>query len=473
MKKGKRKNFVIKILKIQTWITILFIVAYAITLSLGTKENFFTDLYDKRQVASAMITATMRIFGPPSKVSVSGSVFCDKNGRSAIKLEWPLATDATSYDIWRRGEDLVSGLKDNFFVDINVIAKETYLYKVISSGPAGVSVSDAITVVAKNCTTSGESFVVVNVFEGKNLSQIKGIPSTKNKKPVFQGQTNIPFAIIEAEIHSSNIVYGTTQANVNGYWKWSLPVKISSGLHELRIKAIDPNNPNNIASSYLIFKIVKEGSDEIKDNKVVDDVPGKEDPPNNIQSKLETPKEKPFDLDVSVENSAGNDIRIKSANVYSRVYRGKNIKAKIEFSGSIKENSSIEVNYKLIDSDGEVVTQYSEESILGENLTIEKSIPSSLDLKLGKYKLIISATINDVTVSDESSIFLKEQPLIKINETDYLTYDDLISNLSWLIIGSATILSLFSIATFMELYLCKRAKVHITGRILKKKGFIK
>ncbi|MGW8184551.1 MAG: hypothetical protein ACWGHO_00385 [Candidatus Moraniibacteriota bacterium] len=468
MQNKKRKNFIIKILKIQTWITVLFVIAYLITLSLGTRETFFTDLYSKRQVASAVVSATIRIFGPPGKVAVSGNAFCDSNNESAIRLSWPLVTDATSYNIQRRGEELANELLDNFFVDTNVSARNSYLYKVIAKGPAGTSVSETTVVSAKKCALSEKSSINVSIFEGKNISQIKGTPNTKNKKPVFQGQTDIPFAVIETEVHSNNIVYGTTRANINGYWRWSLPVGISKGLHELYIKAVDPNDSDDGTSSYFVFKIVEEDVDKVKIDKITDIISSEENIIKDVQLKPEVQVEKPFDLNISVED----DANIEKVDIADEVYRGRDMKTTIGFGGALEKNSAIDVTYTLVDSDENVVMQYSKSTIVGENLTVEESIYPSLDLKLGKYKLVVSATVDGITISKESFVILRDLPLVKIGENSYLTYDDLVSNLSWLVIGSMSCLSFFSVASIREIYLYKRAKFHITEKVLKRKGFI-
>lgn len=470
MKNNKKKN-IIKILKIQAWITGLFLVAYLLVLSFGESGVFLADLNNKKRVAGAMVSATLRIFGPPEKPIIMGNATCNNEGSSVVNLNWVRVVDATVYDVYRNGELVASGLVDTFFIDRSISNNINYFYYLIAKGPAGEAVSEEVNFLTKNCKPIISPVINVSTFEGKNIS---GMPITNSKRPLFQGQTNMPFATVELEIHSDLVIYATIQANANGYWQWSPSADIPYGSHILYVKVVDNNDPTLFASNFLLFTIIKEisaenddESDEDKELRKTEIYPTAQDIIVASSQKDETVK--PFELNISLENS----VYIKGVSVVGEAYRGEDLKTLIEFDSlNMAVGSLIDINYVLIDSSGNTITQYSQQEILKEGLQVERMIPLPQELKLGRYEIEISATVGNMTVSNKSSFILRDRPLLKIGATTYLTYHDLVGNLSWLFIGSTSFLSFFSIAAMREHYLYKRAVFHITEKFLKRRGFI-
>lgn len=468
--KNKQRRTMLKIFKLQLWITMTFFLAYIISIGLGERGVFSSDLDNKKRVAGTAVSAMLRIFGPPEKPNVSGNASCGNEGFSIVNLRWNNVVDATTYDVYRNGEEIVSGLIDNFIVEENLASETLYKYYVVARGPAGSTTSDTKEFLTKKCRAPRTPFAGISTFEGIGLSQRNGPLITTNKKPLFQGQTSMPLAAVELEVHSNMVIYGTTQTNAEGYWQWSPLVNISRGPHRLSAKVIDLEDPTLVANTFLEFEIIEEAEIKIKeDEKNVEVIAGGSSQKNEpIEVPQERKNQKPFELDISIENKTV----ISGVKIAEEVYREEDLKATIEFNGMAKAGLPVDVSYALIDSDEKIVGQYYHQAFLNRGSRVEEIIPLPLDLKLGKYKLRVSATIGSATVDNESTFTLKEKPLLKIGAANFVTYPDLVNNLGWFFIASAVLLSFFSLLTLWEHHLYKQARFHVTEKVLKRRGFI-
>ncbi|MFA6183669.1 MAG: Ig-like domain-containing protein [Parcubacteria group bacterium] len=464
--KDKKNKIMLKIFKLQLWITILFFLAYAVSIIFGGREVFLSDLINKKKVAGATVSAMVRIFGPPEKPLVSVLAHCNGAGLSVISLNWSNAVDATSYDIYRNGEEIANGLVDNFYLDNNIAEESNYSYYVIARGPAGIATSDTSDVLSQKCVIPEIPFVSIGIFEGKNLSNISGTPTTNNRKPIFSGSTNFENSLVEIKVLGNQSVFSSTQSNQNGFWQWAPLSKLSWGNYIIYVQILDSGNGNVLATNELYFKIKEDKSDG-------DEKSNSHKQTNNLGEIGfdifdRTEPSKPFDFDISLEN----EVFIKGVTMVGEAYRGENIKAIIDFDSVNANNIPIEVSYALMDPDRKIVAQYLDKIILKEGLILEKSIALPFDLKLGKYKLKISTTVNNITVSNESSFILKDRPILKIGANTTISLNDLVSNLGWLAVASTSFLSFFSLLALWEYHLYKRATFHITENILKRKKFI-
>lgn len=458
-------------------------MAYIISIGLGEDGTFLSDLNNKKRVAGTAISAMLKIVGPPEKPLISGKTTCGNNGFSVVTLEWSNVADVLSYDVYRNEKEIASGLTDNFFKDESVLGDVRYTYYVVAKGPAGKSISDRKVFLTKKCRPAAP-FAKINVFDWENID---GVSITNSRRPAFQGQTNISRAKVELEIHSNAIIYATTQANSEGYWQWFSPVDISYGPHNLYVRIIDPNNPELTVDTSLAFEIIEKALEgtamainempaetkrikEKEDEKKIIENPPLEKKTQDISDLFSQANKtlRPFDFNVSITN----EISIKELNISNEAYRGENLKTHIEFSGMIKEDMPFDMIYTLVSPDKEIVAQYSQKIVLANGLAVEKTLPLPVNLKLGKYKLKISVAINDVTVSNEKFFVLKDKPVLKVGASTYITYPDLINNLSWIFIVSVIFLLFFLFLVIHEHYLSKKGRFHVTGKVLKRKGFI-
>jgi len=475
--KGKK---IIKIFKIQFWVTVFIFIAYGAVIVIGGKDVFLSELNNKRSVAGASVSALIRIIGPPKKPLISISTACTAQGNSYVDLIWGSDEDSNEYDIYRGGEELMKALNKSSFKDLNVMNNNTYSYYVVAKGSQGTTISDGVSIKTGECPAPIIPKITAEIISGKNV-RAENISEISQRKPFFQGKVNIPYAIINLEIHSSQIIYATVRANINGYWQWSSPVDISYGLHTLYIEAIDPNNPNIVASAVVLFDIIKDEEDDKKEtekkesqvtkfnedgfsseNNFIIDSDGKKE--KNIQQT----GDRPLDFDISLENGS----YIRGVNMAEEAYRGESIKATVEFIKMILKDKQANVSYSLINQDNKIVGQYFDEVVLSDGLILEKIISLPLDLELGKYKIRVSVTVDNTTVSQEYYFMVKDKPILKVGANMYISYNDFVSNLGWLFIFSTLFLFVFSCLALWEHHLCKQSLFYITEKFLKRSGFI-
>ncbi|MFZ2154113.1 MAG: hypothetical protein WAV16_02670 [Candidatus Moraniibacteriota bacterium] len=464
MKNNKKKN-IIKILKIQAWITGLFLVAYLLVLSFGESGVFLSDLNNKKRVAGAMVGAMIRIFGPPTQPVVSGNSFCDSNNLSVVRLDWVNVVDATSYDVFREGNSVADDITDNFLLDENLLNNFSYNYYVVASGPAGVANSEVINISTQGCEAPITYYVKIDDFEGRSMTSWAGTITTENQQPFFSGIASRADAWVELEIYGDNAFYAKTLTNQNGFWQWRFNSNLLVGNYLIYVKLLDLDGEIVLAQDSLNFEILAKDEDNSEKKKKKEQI---DLTLSDFSSTKQPVVKKPFNLDISLSN----DIYIRGVSVDREAYRGEGLGTSIDFSDVVVGGLPLKISYTLINEKNEIASHYNEEYILEKNLRVEKYIPLPLSLELGEYRLRIDASISGITVSDESTFILKDRPLLKIGATTYLTYHDLVGNLSWLFIGSTSFLSFFSIAAMREHYLYKRAVFHITEKVLKRRGFI-
>ena len=475
----KKKSRIKKFIKIQLFITGVIFFLY---LALGYRAGWgilFADVAHKGRVAGATISILVRAYGPPSQPTVIATPACTSQHSAYIKLQWGLDQDATEYDVYRDGAELMLGLTENSFDDLNVTNDTSYSYYVVAKGPKGTATSDDAEATATKCPSVTNPEVIIEILQSKNVRNLDNVPEIIQRKPLFQGQTNIPYAIVKLEVQSGVVIYATTQANANGYWQWSPPIELPYGIHKLYVTAVDPSDPDVIASTLFVFKIKKTEKEESEKSKAETTASTTSSPSASIQPKspaaekenqtAEVPKEnqKPFEFEMEFKNQE----YIKGVSINEEAYRGENLEVKVSFTDVVQENQTISLKYTLASLDQETLVEYNDNIKINSGREITRKIPLSYNLALGKYKLQVSATIGNTTVSHESYFILKDRPILKLGMT-YIAYTDLVSNLGWLISVSLLILLFFGAAALWEHHLARRALFQITGKVLKKKGFI-
>ena len=231
--KNRKKSTLRKITKWHILCTGLVLAAYlALGFWLGP-EALREDI--KGKVAGASTVLSLHISGPPSKPEITTSAMCNDE-QSYIGLNWNFTSDTDSYDIYRDGALLVSGITNNYYRDESASYGTIYSYYVIANGPLGNTASDAVSATVGKC-------IIVKVVAVEGMGLVVGeIPKIKKKDPVFSGITNIPYAAIRVEIHSESLISDLITADENGNWEWKVPEELDYGQHTLYVTAIDAND---------------------------------------------------------------------------------------------------------------------------------------------------------------------------------------------------------------------------------------
>jgi hypothetical protein len=438
------------------------------------------DFKNKIDVAGATISTVVRIWGPPAKPVVSGQSLCNEDGEAYINLNWEEDENATSYDVYRDDEEILLGMTNNYFNDLVPILDQEHSYYVVAKGPAGISTSDSINILTEVCQIDIPT-ISLNLIDGNILNENGGITKTNEKRPFFQGQTSIPNINLKIEIDSSLILQGTTYSNNSGYWQWQTPSNLDYGMETIYVSVLE--GEEIISSESWIFEIVEEEEDEISDEDeendedseindgiyFIDEISG-----NDYQSEKQELKEEDisrieedFDFNMKIRNQA----YIEGVSMKEDFYRGENMELIILINNNINNAEKANINYKIYSLDQKNVFDHSEEVSLKNINKIIKKIYLPYDMELGKYKIQISMKVNDVIVSHENYFILKDRPVIKIGST-YLTYQNLISNVGWILFLFLLLFLFLILFIIWEYRLSQGAINQITSKFLKKKGFV-
>lgn len=483
MNRNKKKK---SPLKISTKITLGFVSAYVLLGVFWGWDVIKADIFNRGKVAGATISMTMRIFGNPEKPVVSFGQGCDSNRAPFVRLRWSSDANATSFDIYRDGLELMLDVSENEYVDQNVASQETHDYYVTAKGPAGSAASDVISASAAECPVVADPSIEVETFEQSSVGS--GTPWTENSRPIFSGTTNVPNATIDLEIHSEEIVYGSTTANANGFWQWTCPVDLSRGLHTLYVSAKEGGVESDLtANTRFVFRIgreqvAQEDGDDEDDDDDDDDEEGEEENSADVifqkarrisgndyfESEKPIYSQKPVEFEISMAEKE----YIKGVSVGQESYRGENLDVTTSFADVLDEGTSIELVYEVISPENDVVLQFSDTVFPKKGGLVSKSIDLPYWLELGKYKLRVSAKIGSVTVSKDRGFVLKDRPLIRLGAGSFITKRDVVGNLGSVTFSWIMLVAAFGFLEEREYYLYKKAKRHVSENLLKKLGFI-
>ncbi|HOW60205.1 MAG TPA: Ig-like domain-containing protein [Candidatus Moranbacteria bacterium] len=307
-------------------------------------------------------------------------------------------------------------------------------------------------------------FVKVTTFDGKNIEDFSGTPSTKQKRPIFTGTSSISNAIIELEIQEKNkTIYATTIADGSGNWEWLPSEDLSEGTNTLYIETSDPAEPAFVATFSFLFEIQKksngedEDDDEDKDETAI--LPPSSYTINEPQKGNAALAERPVDFSLLINKG-------------KEVFRGDNLEIEVTFLNVKDDFGEVTISFVLISPDNKVIKEYPYVIYLKNNEKVTRKIYLPNDLKLGKYKLQANLTVKDNIISQERSFFLKDRPIMEIGTGNIITYDDIINNLGWIGLYFLVFLSIIIFLIRREYIIYKRSRNHVTEEVLYKKGFI-
>lgn len=440
-------------------------------------DFLFSDIRNKYKVAAdGMVTVTAKVLAPPVKPVITGSSRCT-NGNLFNIISWPADENTESFNVFKNGSLLASGISSTQFADNFISTNSSYEYKVAAIGQMGPGVadSDSITIVTPvKCNVIPPALITT-----ANFNSLKGYSkyTTTNHRPNFSGTSNIPFAIIKIAIHSSQIIFGQTTANVNGYWSWIPPVDISADSHTFFIKAQDPNDPSRVALSSFAFEIKSDenyskttNNSNKQNNSKQTTIPAAEqiinqntestqnNSSNQVQTERQAFEEKTLDFSLVLEKSS--------------IDQGKNLEIiiKIDKSDSNDKKSESSINYKIFNSNSEEVLTFTDRKIIGQNDIIAKNITIPKILSQGSYKLQIETGNEKCSVSKDVYFSVKAAPFLNLGGGSVITYPEILSRFGsialWMIFFLLIWLALFS----REYWLYLHSMNNITERHLAKIG---
>lgn len=390
---------------------IIFLAAsLGLCLSLFSGQGLFIPGAGKA-LADDTIAVTARVLGPPAKPVVTTETACS-NDQLSITLSWPADENSQTFDIERNGSTLVTGLSSSPYIDNNISENASYTYTITANGTMGPGseTSDPVTVDVGTCSSPpSQPTVAITTFGTKDVRNISETPRTDSRTPLFSGTTNIPNAIIDISVHSSQIIFATTHANSNGYWSWRAPEKLSTERHTIFVKSEDPDDPTRTASSSFSFIIKEEDNNnsgstsEEKSSSESSSAPAQA-PQQQASSTENQPPEAPVDFSLSLADDS--------------VFQGKNLSAFIRINTLMPkyDGALAKILYKIVDQDGNEVFSFSENSVLSNGMLIPKDIAIPDYLKNDRYQLQTEISFGDYMIVNQRAFEIKLSPAVALND---------------------------------------------------------
>jgi hypothetical protein len=457
-----------------------FLLIFYLILGMLVDPRFLA--YDFRQKYSAIasssaITVSMRVMGEPEKPVLTAEAGWE-NDLNFIDLAWNQTEDATSFDLYRDSLPLITGLTQTTYRDENIEINTFYDYKVLARGSAGETFSDEIHIFSDDHEASEMPDCQITALD--NLSFTNAIQTT-NLAPVFSGTTNLENALIQIELVGPSMLIATTSANSNGYWSWSALENLAIGTYTISVTATDPENSLISAQISNSFEIVVSASPAEEDvnhhsnnqtgskktssgtaivPQVITTVPS-ENPPSAEPNETST---------ISVKNLFA--IFVSVTNPDKLVYADDDliVSTKVATVDPNFENNPIELRYTVLNEKNDPLINFSEKTVLPKNKTIGRNIHISHLVPTGKYRIVVSASDQNLTVAGEDFFQIQEYYLLSIGNLQ-ITLSQIMQSLSWIILALICLLLFFLFLLNMEKYFISHAQRQITEKFLSTKGY--
>ncbi len=222
-----------------------------------------SDVQNKYEALADTVTRTLTVFAevlaPPVKPIVTVSDSCPI-GVLSVVLEWPNDRGSFSYDVFRDGAPLVTGLPQPSYSDTAVLPNTPYSYRVVAHGPmgSGIAESDAVLVTTPaDCESLLLPQIQIMTLGESNVSLVSTIQYTGNLQPLITGTTNKPEATVDVSlVGGQQSMYASFTTNTNGYWEWPLPEAMTVDTSYLLTATVtDPLYPDRHATDTLTIVI--------------------------------------------------------------------------------------------------------------------------------------------------------------------------------------------------------------------------
>jgi hypothetical protein len=464
-----KKKRLKKLARAHTILSIGLFGVYFVLATTYSPEFLFSDIQNKFSVlADNTIMVTAKVLAPPVKPIVSAVGACDM-GVFKISLSWPSDENSVSFDISRNGDVLITGLSLPQYTDSNTTTNNAYTYVVTAYGPMGpgFAASDPITINSPNICGSTSapptiSLTPINPDDGYYMI-------FNNTRPRFSGTTNLPNALINLEIYSTQIISGQTLANVNGYWSWDPPLNIPNGPHILYATATDPLNSSQVAYGELPFKInftftdnsdSKDSADSDKKNK----------------KKMLSPSITSVPISSIANEKPSSNIPLTYSLSFQQdsIQQGKTLEP-IVFIEEIDPkyvNRSAELIYSIYNTKNNLVFSEKDSIVLTDKKNIGKNISLPNYLKDGKYILKTDLIFDSFIIEQEKSFQITPDLFLNFGGGAFITYPDFLSTMGTVSMISLLLLLIWLFLFYREYWLYLHAARHITEKTLEKLGMI-
>lgn len=440
----------------------VFVVLYLVFGILAGPEILQRDLEDKYGKVLGAVTVSVLVRGMPVKPVVTAVSGCN-NSYPYVDLDWGDDLGVDTFDVYRNGDILVSGLTTSNWRDNNVEIATSYTYYVVARGPLGEKQSDEISVSTKTeCYIPPSpppsppppppppASLTITRLDDIDLTNFRCLAKTNKRYPIFQGITNLAGARIAVEIQSRrNVrkVISSFWANSNGYWAWKSKGKLKKGTKIAYFTAYDPNDANRWAAASLRFQVTKKKPSKKFLKKC------------RVSGLLAAQFGKTASLHLPLLPS----LEIK--NEQKVIHPGETLAFSLPSSKTtLFPSATSSAQIGILDREGNLIFE--------KNATGEDKIILDEKMPPGEYRLFEKFSRGGVDMSFEDDFKVKEKPLIVLGPKYEITSRQILSNLSWAALATFGLLGIFLLLLLFEYHLSQKALIQITGRDLKKRGMI-
>lgn len=461
MKLSRKKKKVLRRLARVHFLLTMIAFGFYLSLSFFLGPRFLlSDVKEKFHVlADEIITVSARVLDPPVQPVVTAAPVC-VTGAPRVNLDWADDDNTITWSIERDGLPLVSILALSNYTDTAVTNTTNYSYVVSAHGPMGpgIAVSDPTSTTTLDCgTLQPPPALDIVSFEGDNIASLPELKTTISR-PTFTGTTNIPNAIVDILVHSTQVISDQVIANGVGYWEWTPAVDLETGDHTMTITATDPLDGTRIITKTLSFTredVASEsnrGGGKDKKKKKADMV--------TIIESVNPPS---IPLDFSLQSTAlsvyQGDVLLVSLEVLQMDPRFVGMDASIA--------------YELVSLDGRRVIAQAESVLrLREHAVSDMQITVPLSTDPGEsYHIRATLVSGKYSVTRTVPLTVLPLPILQLGGGVAVTLPQVVAFSGWIALILLTLLLLWLFLFLREYWLYLHAWRHITERQLIRLGF--
>jgi len=472
MKKSTKKTkqkFLRKLMRVHFVLTFFSLGVYALIAFLD--PGFLS--YDLRQkyhtLAAEILTVSATVLDVPTNPFVTGVSECDNNtGTLRNTFDWSDDINTYTYDISRDGLPLISGLSVSEYIDTSITVGTTYLYVVTAHGPMGPGLAVSNSLSLATPSTCGNISLLPSVqmtaFDGRSMDFYSGIPSTSSERPLFNGTTNIPNAIVQIVVGPSSSFFAQFNTNINGYFSWQPPVNFPSGEQTFTVTIFDPNDNSRFANTSFVFEIKSRNTHASNTKK------------NASQKTLpQIPVAIP---DKRISHSTISDAVLVFSlfikNHEKKVFQGETLDVSVLMENVPVQyrNTNIPLRFSILDTQGTILSSFTGDESFDQGTIIQKKMETPLYIQSGMYSVQVEVLLEGMNMSHIISFSVVDLPLISLGGGAFITYAEIVHNTGWIVLTLLILLLLWFFLFMREYGMYLQSLRHVTERHLMNAGLM-
>lgn len=439
-----------------------------------------------RSFADDDVVVSAVVLPPPSVPIVSVEAVCP-SGTLFVGLDWPDDEGATSFDVYRDGSPLVSGLTLSEYDDTGVSTDTGYSYVVIAYGPMGPGIATSAPVsvtTPSGCLELLSPVLSIVTVAETNVEGASSV-SVSDTTPTVTGTSNMPNASVELSIVGSASVYALFATNVNGYWTWTPTAEIDSGTYTLVVRVTHPLYPLQTASDTLTLTILPsssssdddddDGSSSKKKKKRRSSVtlpsPTYRVPPET--SVPESPEVPPAIESIPPFSPAALSLDVVNPGNWVFQWRTLETTLTVDRLDESYEGSEGEIKYRVFDPDGEEVFSVTRLVRVHRGDVFREAIPIPRNWHSGDYRITAHLRTGALTVQTETLFLVVDLPIFDLGGGMMVTWTGALLFLGWTSLWSLLFLLLLLLLFVREYWLYLYSREHVDDSDLPGRGFFR